>query len=42
MLQRDYNVLLGVFLLSSAMVIAVNLATDVVYSLVDPRIELGA
>ncbi|MCC7272592.1 MAG: ABC transporter permease [Alphaproteobacteria bacterium] len=41
-LQRDYNVLLGVFLLSSAMVIAVNLATDVVYSLVDPRIELGA
>ncbi|MGE0717985.1 MAG: ABC transporter permease [Alphaproteobacteria bacterium] len=41
-LQRDYNVLLGVFLLTSAMVIAVNLATDVVYSLVDPRIELGA
>lgn len=41
-LQRDYNVLLGVFLVTSAVVIAVNLATDVVYSLVDPRIELGA
>uniref|UniRef100_UPI0035AE5E49 ABC transporter permease n=2 Tax=Bacteria TaxID=2 RepID=UPI0035AE5E49 len=41
-LQRDYNVLLGVFLVTSAVVIAVNLVTDVVYSLVDPRIELGA
>lgn len=41
-LQRDYNVLLGVFLVTSAVVIAVNLATDIVYSLVDPRIELGA
>ncbi|BBK34014.1 peptide/nickel transport system permease protein [Stella humosa] len=41
-LQRDYNVLLGVFLVTSALVIAVNLATDVIYSLVDPRIELGA
>lgn len=41
-LQRDYNVLLGVFLLTSALVIAVNLLTDVVYTLVDPRIELGA
>ena len=41
-LQRDYNVLLGVFLVTSALVIAVNLVTDVIYSLVDPRIELGA
>ena len=41
-LQSDYNVLLGVFLVTSAVVIAVNLATDIVYSLVDPRIELGA
>lgn len=39
-LQRDYNVLLGVFVLTSAMVIVVNLATDVLYTFVDPRIEL--
>jgi peptide/nickel transport system permease protein len=41
-LQRDYNVLLGVFFLTSFMVIAFNLVTDVIYSFVDPRIELGA
>lgn len=40
LLQRDYNLLLGVFFVSSAMVILFNLATDVVYTLVDPRIEL--
>ncbi|MBL8702240.1 MAG: ABC transporter permease [Alphaproteobacteria bacterium] len=41
-LQRDYNVLLGVFLVTSAMVIAFNLITDLVYTVVDPRIEMGA
>jgi peptide/nickel transport system permease protein len=40
-LQRDYNVLLGVFFLTSFMVIAFNLITDIVYSLIDPRIELA-
>ncbi|MBM3523095.1 MAG: ABC transporter permease, partial [Alphaproteobacteria bacterium] len=40
-LQRDYNVLLGVFFVTSAMVIAFNLITDLVYTAVDPRIELG-
>jgi peptide/nickel transport system permease protein len=40
LLQRDYNLLLGVFFVSSAMVILFNLATDLVYTLVDPRIEL--
>lgn len=40
LLQRDYNLLLGVFFVSSAMVILFNLITDVVYTLVDPRIEL--
>lgn len=40
-MQRDYNLLLGVFILTSFMVIAVNLITDVIYSFVDPRIELG-
>ena len=40
LLQRDYNLLLGIFFVSSAMVILFNLITDVVYTFVDPRIEL--
>lgn len=40
LLQRDYNLLLGIFFVSSAMVILFNLVTDVVYTFVDPRIEL--
>lgn len=39
--QRDYAVLLGVFFVSSAMVVLLNLATDLVYRAVDPRIEAG-
>jgi peptide/nickel transport system permease protein len=39
---RDYTVLMGVFIVSSIMVIAFNLITDAVYSLVDPRIEANA
>jgi peptide/nickel transport system permease protein len=31
-----------VFFLTSIMVIAFNLITDLVYSVVDPRIEVGA
>lgn len=42
LLQRDYNLLLGVFFLTSVMVIVFNLVTDLVYSLVDPRIEVGS
>lgn len=38
--QRDYNVLLGVFFVSAAMVIVFNLITDVLYGIVDPRIRL--
>ncbi len=41
LLQRDYNLLLGVFLISSAMVLLFNLITDLIYLLVDPRIELA-
>ena len=40
--QRDYQVLLGVFFVSSAMVVLFNLITDLVYRVVDPRIEVGA
>ncbi|TVQ57827.1 MAG: ABC transporter permease [Rhodobacteraceae bacterium] len=35
---RDYSVLLGVFLVSAAMVILFNILTDIVYHLIDPRI----
>lgn len=39
LVQRDYAVLLGVFFVSSAMVVLFNIVTDVIYRLVDPRIE---
>jgi peptide/nickel transport system permease protein len=38
--QRDYNVLLGILFMSSLLVIAANLAVDLVYAALDPRIEL--
>jgi len=38
--QRDYNLLLGVFVVSAAMVLLFNLITDVLYRLVDPRIRV--
>ncbi|MFN4277968.1 MAG: ABC transporter permease [Ferrovibrio sp.] len=41
LIQRDYNLLLGVFVVSSAMVLAFNLITDLIYRLVDPRIEMS-
>lgn len=41
LLQRDYQLLLGVFLCTSTMVIAFNLLTDLLYALVDPRVEVG-
>lgn len=42
LIQRDYNLLLGVFVVSSAMVLAFNLLTDLIYRLVDPRIEFAS
>ncbi|WP_189689155.1 ABC transporter permease [Pseudorhodoferax aquiterrae] len=41
LLQRDYNLLMGCFLFTAAMAVLFNLITDFVYTLVDPRIELG-
>lgn len=38
--QRDYNVLLGVFFVSAAMVLLFNLITDILYVIVDPRIRV--
>jgi peptide/nickel transport system permease protein len=40
LLQRDYNLLLG-FLVTAAVAVLFNLLTDLVYTLVDPRIEMG-
>lgn len=37
---RDLNLLLGIFLLSALLVVAVNLVVDIVYSTLDPRIEV--
>jgi len=37
---RDLNLLLGVFFLSACLVVVVNLAVDLLYTLIDPRIEL--
>jgi len=39
--SRDLNLLLGIFLLSALLVVAVNLVVDLVYSLLDPRIEVN-
>ncbi len=39
LLQRDYNLLLGILLVSAAMVIAFNIITDVIYTIIDPRIR---
>lgn len=37
-IQRDYPVLLGIFLVLSILVIAFNVVTDILYRIVDPRI----
>jgi peptide/nickel transport system permease protein len=37
---RDINLLLGIFFVSACLVVLVNLAVDLAYSLFDPRIEL--
>lgn len=42
LLQRDYNLLLGVFVVCAAMVVVFNILTDLVYRMVDPRIEVAS
>lgn len=39
--RRDYPVILGVTMITGAVVMIVNLLTDVVYALVDPRISVA-
>jgi len=38
---RDLNLLLGIFFLSACTVVVVNLAVDILYTLLDPRIEVA-
>jgi peptide/nickel transport system permease protein len=38
---RDNPLLLGIFIVTSVLVCLFNLITDIAYSLVDPRVELG-
>lgn len=42
LLQRDYPVLLGVFLVMSVIVIMLNLLTDAIYRVIDPRVSVRA
>jgi peptide/nickel transport system permease protein len=39
LLARDYQVLLGVFLCTSVLVVLFNLITDLLYVLIDPRVQ---
>ena len=38
--QRDFNLLMGILVVSSLLVIAINIAVDLLYTVIDPRIEL--
>ena len=40
-LQRDHNLLIGILLLGSALVVIANLLTDLLYAWLDPRIEVA-
>ncbi|WP_440995054.1 ABC transporter permease [Arhodomonas sp. SL1] len=41
LLQRDYQILLGIFVVTSVMVLIFNIITDLIYTLIDPRIEVA-
>jgi len=36
--QRDVNLLLGIFLFSSLLVVVMNLLVDLLYAVLDPRV----
>ena len=40
--QRDFNLLLGILVISSILVIVVNILVDLLYAKLDPRIDLRA
>ena len=39
--SRDFNLLLGIFLISAGLVVAVNIVVDILYVVLDPRITFG-
>jgi len=39
--QRDFNLLMGILFMSSILVVIINLQVDLLYSWLDPRIEVG-
>ena len=39
--QRDAPVLLGILICSASLVVIINILTDLVYRLIDPRIRVG-
>jgi peptide/nickel transport system permease protein len=41
LLQRDYQLLLGIFFVTATLVVIFNLLTDIVYRFIDPRISVG-
>ncbi|HTI66406.1 MAG TPA: ABC transporter permease subunit [Caulobacteraceae bacterium] len=40
-LQRDYTVVMGVVILYAALILALNLLSDVLYAVLDPRVRLS-
>jgi oligopeptide transport system permease protein len=40
-LQRDYTVVMGVVILYAALILALNLLSDVLYAVLDPRVKLS-
>ncbi len=40
LIQREYNLLLAIFFVSSVIVVFINLVADMLYSVADPRIEM--
>ena len=40
-LQRDYTVVMGVVILYAALILLLNLVSDVLYALLDPRVKLS-
>ena len=40
-MNRDKNLLLGILLISSTLVVVANLVVDLVYTILDPRVQVG-
>ncbi|MEI9889873.1 MAG: ABC transporter permease [Caulobacteraceae bacterium] len=40
-LQRDYTVVMGVVILYAALILLLNLVSDLLYALLDPRVKLS-